>query len=429
MFKKGFAITIIFIISTLVQLVSQIVVTRIFGATLTLDTFLAAVAVPTIVVTVIYGTLNDVFLPLFGEKKVSNPDEADDYFISHVIILTVSSFLLAWILGFFTQPLSSLLYSTKGVKFVTETATQMRYLFFSIPLSVIATMLGSYFYAHKKFIRFPLAQLAGSIVNLGLIWILAPKMGIWAMVVAFVLNIMFQILLVIPHFKFKLQADYTHFLPVVIAWVPLIIGNLAIRSDAVLIRSFGSYLPNGYLVYLNLISKMFSLAAGMTTIGIQVLLLPHLVEYINQNDKEKTVATVNKAKIAAIMLSIGTAIVVMLIAPVFIHMAFVGGKFSSHDAEITTSLLPLFVVPTIGWGTFSIFFQPLLAMKKRTEIAIISVLALSIAWGGASVLSRMFGALPAITGGLIILYAVAIIGSEFVWQYTKKNIPSAQSSS
>jgi hypothetical protein len=54
MFKKGFAITIIFIISTLVQLVSQIVVTRIFGATLTLDTFLAA-AVP-IVVTVIYGT-------------------------------------------------------------------------------------------------------------------------------------------------------------------------------------------------------------------------------------------------------------------------------------------------------------------------------------------------------------------------------------
>lgn len=422
MFKKGFAITIIFVISTLIQLVSQIIVTRIFGAILTLDIFLAAVAVPTIIVTVIYGTLNDVFLPLYGEKKANNPDEADTYFISHLILLGISSFLLAWMLGFFTQHISSMLYSSKGIAFVTATATQMRYLFFSIPLSVIATILGSYFYAHKKFLRFPLAQLIGSIINLGMIIVLAPKIGIWALVVAFVLNILFQIVLVIPHFRFKLNIEYGHFLPIIMAWTPLIIANFAIRSDTILIRSFGSHLPGGYLVYLNLISKMFSLAAGMTTIGIQVLLLPHLVEYIQQHDSQKTIETVNKSKIAAVMLSVGTAIVVMLIAPLFIHMAFVGGKFTAHDAEVTTSLLPLFVVPTIGWGTFSIFFQPLLAMKKRIEIAVISVLALVVSWGGATVMSQVFGALPGITGGLILLYAVAIIGSELVWQRLKKQI-------
>ena len=44
MIKKGIAVTAIFIISNFIQLVSQIVVTRLFGAKLDLDIFLAAVA-------------------------------------------------------------------------------------------------------------------------------------------------------------------------------------------------------------------------------------------------------------------------------------------------------------------------------------------------------------------------------------------------
>ncbi|PIR13752.1 hypothetical protein COV49_01230, partial [Candidatus Falkowbacteria bacterium CG11_big_fil_rev_8_21_14_0_20_39_10] len=77
MFKKGIVVTGIFIASTVLQLISQIIITRVFGASFELDVFLAAVAIPAIVVTVIYGTFNDAFLPLFGEKKTNDPEHAD----------------------------------------------------------------------------------------------------------------------------------------------------------------------------------------------------------------------------------------------------------------------------------------------------------------------------------------------------------------
>ncbi|QQG44106.1 MAG: hypothetical protein HYW86_04570 [Candidatus Roizmanbacteria bacterium] len=424
MIKKGILITIIFVISTFIQLLSQIIITRIFGAKLDIDIFLAAVAIPTIAVTVIYGTLNDAFLPLYGEKKASNPEKSDEYFISSLITLGTISFVIAWIFSFFTNPISAFLYGNRGEEFVKNVAVQMSYMSFSLPLSVIATLLGAYYYTHKKFSRFPFAQLIGSLTNLLLIVILAPYLGIFSLVIAFVINIFFQIILVIPkaiiNFKFKL----VNVLPLFIAWIPLIIGNFALRSDILLMRSFASNLPEGYFVYLNLVSKIFALSTSVMTIGIQVLLLPHLVDYFSQKLHEKAIANVAKAKIIAVFISIIVTILLILLAPLAINILFVGGKFSQEDARITISLLPLFVLPAIGWGVNAVFFQPLLALRKQYQLGLINIFALFISWTSAWFINKYLGPLPAITWGLIILLFTGIIGSEILWHYYKKKLLS-----
>lgn len=422
MIRKGIAVTGIFIISTAIQLISQIVVTRLFGARLDLDIFLAAVAVPTIVVTVIYGTLNDAFLPLLGEKRVHDEKHADTYFLSTLVLLTFSSFIVATVAGFFMKPLSDLLYAGRDAAFRESVATQMYYMLFSIPLSVSATLLGAYYYARKEFRRFPFAQAIGSVANLLLIVILAPRMGTWALVFAFVANIFFQIVLVIPRQILSFGFQMVNILPVVLAWVPLMIGAFALRSDTLLIRSFGASLPTGYLVYLNLISKIFSLATGVMTIGIQILLLPHLVEYLAHKQYDRAIANVSKAKLIAIGVSVLVTIILALLAPVAIHMLFVGGKFSAKDADVTVSLLPIFILPAIGWGISGVFFQPLLALKKQTHVGLINVIAMILGWASAYAAATYFGPLPAITAGLIVLLFTGIIGSEIVWQHHKRKL-------
>ncbi|HLL61197.1 MAG TPA: lipid II flippase MurJ [Candidatus Nitrosocosmicus sp.] len=459
MIKKGIGVTMIFIISTFIQLISQIIITRIFGATLNLDIFLAAVALPTIFVTVIYGTLSDVFLPLFGEKRVKDPSQANHYFITHLFILGFIFFLIALLMNFLAQPLSALLYQSRGEEFVKQVATQMNFMFYSLPLSVVATLLGSYFYTQKKFIRFPLAQLIGSIANLLMIILLAPSMGIWALVFAFVVNIFFQILFVIPKELINKESEIDvssseglpngatseawekeretesisrqnnlfsfhslNLLPIFIAWIPLIIGNFALRSDALLIRSFGSSLSEGYLVYLNLVAKIFSLATSVMTIGIQVLLLPHLVEYFANKEYERAIRNVNKAKLIAIGISVLVTIVLALIAPIAINLLFVGNKFTQQDAQTTISLLPFFILPAIGWGINSVFFQPLLALKKTFQLGLINLIALGLGWGIGILVKDQFGALPGITTGLIVLLFSGIIGSELLWQHYKKQL-------
>ncbi len=431
MIKKGIAVTAIFIISNFIQLVSQIVVTRLFGAKLDLDIFLAAVALPTIIVTVIYGTLNDAFLPLYGEQKAKNVDRADAYFVSHLFVLTIIGFLAALILGFFARPISGFLYAGRGGNFINAVAFQMAYMFYSIPLSVCVTILGSYFYLHRQFVRFPLAQAFGSVVNLVVILLLANTIGTWALVMAFIINIFFQIFLVIPpvkffeHFHFRTYKMF-NFRTIFWAWIPLIIGSLALRSDTLIIRSFGSNLPTGYLVYLNLISKIFVLSTGMMTIGIQILQLPHLVEYFSSKHYSRAISVVNKSKITAVALSVAVAAAAYLLAPFFINLLFVGGKFTRHDAAVTNSLIPIFLLPALGWGVNSVFLQPLIALKKQLAVGILNIAALILAWSGATIVKAYYGPLTAIPVGLIILLFTGIIGSEILWQKEKLRLLSAR---
>jgi putative peptidoglycan lipid II flippase len=428
MIKKGINITVIFIISTFIQLVSQIVVTRIFGATFNLDIFLAAVALPTIFVTVIYGTLNDAFLPHYGEIKNKNSEKADAYFFSVLLTLGLLSFLTALVLSFFTDLISLFLYSSRGGDFVQNVSIQMKFMFLSIPLSVVATLFGSYYYVHKHFLRFPVAQAVGSIANVAIILLLASSMGIWSLVVAFVVNILIQILFVIPGSILKFRFQFSNITPLLFAWVPLILGALALRSDTLMIRSLAASLPDGYLVYLNLISKIFSLATSVMTIGIQVLLLPHLVEYFAKKDFAKAITTVNKTKIITLGISVVMTILVVMLTPLFVSLLFVGGKFTSQDAQTTISLVPYFVLPAIGWGINSVFFQPLLALKKQLHLGILNIISLVLGWGIGWIVKENFGALPGITSGLIVLLFSGIIGSELLWQYYKKKLKVSHSS-
>jgi len=422
MFKKGVVVTLIFIISTFLQLVSQIVVTRIFGASLDLDVFLASVAIPSILVTVIYGTFNDAFLPLFGEKKSKDPENADQFFFSHLLTLLLGSLVLGMVLMASSEYIAELLYGSRGSVFVKDVGFQMRFLFMSIPLAVVSSLLGTYMYAAKKFSRFPIAQAIGSLLSLIIIFTLAETLGAWALVIGFVANIGFQIIVVIPKNLFSASFQFANVLPFLYAMTPLIIGSFALRSDTLILRSYGSQMPEGSLVYLNLISRIFSIATGVITIGIQVLLLPHLVEYLAEKKYKKAIEYVNKAKILGLFVTIGVIISIALFAPFIIKLLFVGGEFTLSDADKTSAMIPFFILPALAWGTNNIFFQPLIALKKQVQLGILNVSALVLALLTAWLGGKLLGAFPAIIIGITTLLLTGIIGSEILWQYYKKKL-------
>jgi hypothetical protein len=84
--------------------------------------------------------------------------------------------------------------------------------------------------------------------------------------------------------------------------------------------------------------------------------------------------------------------------------------------------LPLFILPAIGWGINSIFFQPLLALKKQFQVGVINVIALVLGWGGGYMVKMYVGPTQGITVGLTILLFSGIIGSEILWQRYKKTL-------
>ena len=417
--KKPIIISGIFIVSSLIQLITQILITRLFGASQQVDNFLAAVTIPTWIVTVIYATLNDALLPRL--KKDDNQGEVRQDLTGLLISLGGMGVIISLVLWLLAEWLMKLVFGNAVLDLV-EVINYFRIMIWGIPIAIITVAGGSYYYLHQKLFRFPIVQLIGSVTNLLVLILTYPLFGIRSLVIGFLANLVIQLPMMWPRIVTKFK--FFNLSPLLLAWLPLIIGVLAMRSDSLLVRSFGAGLGEGYLVYLNLLLRIFGLGTGLLTIGLQVVLLPNLVEMFERHEYQTASQLINKAKAVALVVTIAATAMIYWLTPELLKQLFVGGQFDMSDLQKTVELLPIFILPAIGWGVANLFAQPLIALKKVWWVGGIQLASLVCGWLVAMTLQSSGFAILSIGAGLTILLFGGIIGNEIVWQIYKKRLLS-----
>ncbi len=415
--KKPIIISSIFIVSSLIQLITQILITRLFGASQQVDNFLAAVTIPTWIVTVIYATLNDVLLPRL--KKDDNENEVGSDLTGLLFGLGILGLIVSLVLWLSAEWLMKIVFGNAILDF-NEVINYFRFMIWGIPIAIITVAGGSFYYLHQKFFRFPVVQLIGTIINFGVLLFCYPIFGVRSLVIGFLANLVVQLPMMWPRIATKFKI--INLSPILISWLPLIIGVLAMRSDSLLVRSFGAGLGEGYLVYLNLLLRIFGLGTGLLTIGLQVVLLPNLVEMFARHEYQTASQLINKAKIVALVVTILATGTIYLLTPELLKQLFVGGQFDMTDLQKTVELLPVFILPAIGWGVANLFAQPLIALKKVWWVGGIQLASLIIGWLVAMTLQSSGLVVLSIGAGLTILLFGGIIGNEIVWQIYKKRL-------
>jgi len=430
--RSALTITIINGLVTAIQIVGQIVVARLFGAKIELDSFVSAVTIPTILTTVIAATLSDAFLPILKKKQIDNEENANKYFFRIAFIISIIVLIITFGIDLFSTKLLTAMFGVRGPAFILMTDTLMKYMIYTLPFTVIGTFSNAYLYSKKQFFLPSIAYFLGSVINLTLIIILSPIIGIASMVVGFITAIILQFFLVFPYKirsyiltsiksinKKNIKQEMKFLFS---SWAPLIISNLILGFGAILARYFSARLPEGYIVYVNLVIKLFAGLVGIMTIGIQTVFFPHLVELIHTNNFERAKLQVNKAKLYGFILTIGTVFIIIFIAPFFMRLLLTGGKFSSHNVDLLILLFPYFIIPGVGWGISQIFFQPIIAIGKQHILTLVNVLAVGLSWISATIAYRHFGAMMAISVGLIVLSFTGIIGAEIIWRIESKKL-------
>lgn len=428
--KSALTITLINGLVTAIQIVGQIIVARIFGAKIELDAFVSAVTIPTMLTSVIAATLSDAFLPDLKKKQIENEEKANVYFFKMAFLVGFIVLLIAFSIDMFSTQLITLLFGARGGSFVLFTDRLMTYMLYTLPFTVLGVLFNSYLYSKKRFFTPSLAYLAGSALNLSLIIMLSPSIGIVSMVIAFISAIFLQLFFVFPY---KIAAysgaafgslgdgqTKSQLIKLFISWSPLVISAIIMRFDAILTRSFAARLPEGYITYTNLVAKLFGGLVGIMTIGIQTVFFPHLVELVHLKDFQKANTQVNKAKLYGFLLTFCTVFIIVIIAPFFMRLLLTGGKFSSENVEILISLFPYFVIPATGWGIAQIFAQPIIAIGKQHILTLVNILAVCLAWLTANYVYGQYGGMSAISVGLIVLAFTGIIGAEIIWKMESK---------
>lgn len=429
--KSALTITLINGLVTAIQIVGQIVVARLFGARIQLDAFVSAVTIPTILTTVIAATLSDAFLPILKKKQIDNEEKANKYFFRTAFIVSIIVLIITFCLDLFSTKLLGALFGVRGLNFVTMTDTLMKYMVYTLPFTIIGTFSNAYLYSKKQFLLPSISYFLGSIVNLALIIILSPLIGITSMVVGFVVAIVLQFFLVFPYKirsyiftaikSINIKSIKLELPGLFYSWLPLIISTLILGFGTVLARFFSARLPEGYIVYVNLVTKLFAGLIGIMTIGIQTVFFPHLIELIHTNNFERAKLQVNKAKLYGFILTIGTVMVIIFIAPFFMRLLLTGGKFSGKNVEILISLFPYFIIPSVGWGISQIFFQPIIAIGKQHLLTLVNIGAVFLSWISATYVYGQFDGMMAISVGLIVLTFTGIIGAEIIWRKELKS--------
>jgi len=430
-------ISIIMALVTGVQIVGQVIVARLFGAHIELDAFVSAVTIPTVITAVITGTLNDAILPLIKKKQREGESKGDIYFIKIILILSFVILISSICIDFFSIPLINMLFGSRGNSFVFFTNKLMKWMIYTMIFSLVGSLSSSYLYSKNKFILPSFAYLLGSVINLVIIIVLSPYLGIWSMPVAFIAATIVQLIITFPY---KIRYYFISALPLLIsqdsireiifllkAWIPLIASSFAMRFDNIIIRSFASRLPEGYIVYTNLASKLFIGLIGIATIGLQTVFFPHLLDLVHRNDLRYSRKQVQKIKLYGLMLTCCIILIVTFISPFFMRIVLIGGKFSRTNVEVLISLFPYLIIPAVGWGIAQLFFQPIIAIGKQHILTIINIVAVVFSWFIASLLYVRFDGLIAISGGLTVLSFTGIIGAEIIWQqYLNHNLAQSK---
>lgn len=361
-------------------------------------------------------------MPLYSEKENKGKEAGSRYIGSTVSTLFLLGIIFSGFISLLLFVSQKLLFNNVNQDLFLAAKPLFLVMIWISPFAIAATLLGSFWYFHKKYSKFPVAQLLGAIFSLISTYVLFHSIGVWSLVIGFLVNIVVQLFIILPNVNLKIfKPNLTIVLPLLISWAPLIVSNFAVRSDTLLMRSFGSQMGPGQLVYLNLVTKMYSLGSGIVTIGLQILFLPNLLERFNQKKYSDADKLVKKTKAVGILLSVVSSLAIMFIGPLLIKYLFVGGKYTYQDYSNTIPLFYIFLIPSFAWGLNSIFFQPLIALKKTWLLGIINTISLIVAWATTSALF-VHPSFVYISIGLSILLFGGIIGSEIVWQIERKKI-------
>lgn len=294
-FRSSVVVTLFSALNLVVGFFSQVVLASKFGAEMEMDAYWAAVSIPTLLSTVLLGSLNIAFVPVLISYE-TKPNQSKDgvwktassFFNLLVIILT----LLA-LLGSLGAPLLVRL-ANPGFAPESEvfalTVHLMRILFPSIVFSGLGGLLSSLHYAHHRFVAPSLLPVLNSAAILGSTLLLASRLGVASVAVGTSIGGVVQFLVVLPillkgkRYRLILDIKDESVGRIVRLMAPWILGAIVSKANPLIDRFVASNLQAGSISYLGYAYKLLQISTMLVSRGIAIVLFPVLAQKVTGQD-------------------------------------------------------------------------------------------------------------------------------------------------
>jgi len=414
-----------FILSNLIGLVRQILISRAFGTDKSIDAFYAASTYPDLIFSLVAGgALSSAFLPTFT-GLLARDERANAWKLAAAVTNLILVILI------FLSILSSI-FSFQIVRYILArgfsseqqilTASILRVLLIAPAIFGVSGLLMGILNAHQKFL---LPALAPSMYWLGMIFgliFLVPSMGVfglaWGAVLGAGLHLIVQLpglmQLPSPAYHFTLGLGNPSVREVARLMGPRLLGVAVVQLNFVVNTMIASGLAVGSLSAIKYAWQIMTMPQVVIAQAIAIAALPTFSAQAAQNQTDEMRSSLAATLRGVILLSLPATIGLILLREPIIAALFQRGEFNARSTEMVSWALLWYTAGLVGHSFVEILSRAFYALHDTKMPVIVGTIAMGLnvlfSFGFAWIFSQI-GWMP--HGGLALAnsFATALEGT------------------
>jgi putative peptidoglycan lipid II flippase len=391
----------LFVVSRLLGLVRQVIISSMFGTSGDLDAYMAAARIPEMVFLVVAGgALGSAFIPTFAATLARGNTQAGWRLASGVvntvlIVLTVLAAIAAFLAPTLVRVIIAPGFSPAQQELAADLLRLM--LISSVVFGASGVVMGV-LNAHQHFF---LPALAPSLYNLSIILgalLLGPRLGVKGLAIGVVAGAGLHLLVQVP----ALIRYGVRYLPVVDLadagvrevgrlMAPRVVGTAIAQLNFVVNNSLASSMGEGAVSAINYAWMLMLLPQGVFAQAVGTAAFPTFSDQAARGEWSEMRGTLAATLRAVFFLSLpATAGLVALGRPI-VGLLFERGAFAAASTEAVTWALSLFALGLVGHAGLEIVARAFYALHDTFTPVWVGAVAVGLNVGLSIGLSRAFG--------------------------------------
>ncbi|MBU2530351.1 MAG: hypothetical protein KKD35_04860 [Elusimicrobia bacterium] len=380
--KSSFIVTVFTILGLGLSFLSSIIIAAKFGAGEHMDVFWASTTLPLFIITILSGSLNFTFIPVFAEYRTKNSPETWQVVSSFINLNIIVSIALC-IIGVLTAyPLMSVITPGFSHEKLLKASELLRWLFPIIVFTLINELLASVYYSNRRFIIPSLNKIISPGITIIYVLLFHNSLSTKSIVLAMLTASFIQMFLLVigflkkKEFNYSLTLNFAHpgVLKILKLMTPLVLGMTLYSAVPLVDRFILSTLTTGSISHIGYAMKLLSAITPVIASGIAISVFPIMSTYAAEKNWVEFKKIINKSVRMLFFMSIPFVVLFGLYGKPIIQLFFERGAFKSIDTIAVYSAFAIYLIslPAIVIG--SIISQSFYALQETKIIALIGVL-------------------------------------------------------
>lgn len=387
--------------SRLLGLIREVVFASLFGASRSMDAFLTAFRAPNMLRDLFAeGALSTAFVTTFSRRIATEGDQSAWRLASKVATLTLVFMSALTIAGIvFAPALIKILAPGFPIEKAALTIQLTRIMFpFILLVSLAALVMGMLNARHV----FGMPAMASSFFNLGsivggvaLCYWLDPQpdwrhphfgeRGLIALSIATLIGGLLQLAVQLPalgRVGFRFRPDFAWRDPgvrtILMLMGPATIAASAVQVNVAVNSGFASALGDGPMTWLNIAFRLMQLPLGIFGVAIATVTLPLVSRSAALGNKAEFRGALAHAMRLVMLLTIPSAIGLMILAEPIISLIYEHGRFTSIATVQTAAALRFYAIGLVGYSAVKVLAPAFYALDKRHLPMLVSLLSIAV---------------------------------------------------